>query len=108
MAVNRLEQRWKISRHYFENHGNVVECAKYVRHNWAIFLRKFANVTEIFSKNFSSQILNTRILLQQNGATCHTVEAKLDVLCPVFEDRIIRRSVDVVWPPQSCDLCYAD
>ena len=33
---------------------------------------------------------------QQNVATCHTAEAALDVLRPVFEDRIIRRRVDVV------------
>ena len=53
---------------------------------------------------------------------CHTAEAKLDVLRPVFEDFIVSRRVDVVWPPRSCDLtplgyylwdavkdkCYAD
>ena len=30
---------------------------------------------------------------------CHTVEATLDVLRTVFEDRIISRKADVVWPP---------
>ena len=35
---------------------------------------------------------------------CHTAEATLDVLRPVFEDRIISRRTDVVWPPRSCDL----
>ena len=53
---------------------------------------------------------------------CHTAEATLDVLLPVFEDRIISRRADVVWPPWSCiltpldyylcgtvkDKCYAD
>ena len=62
------------------------------------------------------------IWFQQDGATCHTAEATLDVLRPVFEDRIISRRADVVWPPWSCDLtplgyylwasvkdkCYAD
>ena len=62
------------------------------------------------------------IWFQHNGATCHTVEATLDILRPVFEDRIISRRVDVVWPSQSCyltpldyylwgavkDKCYAD
>ena len=28
----------------------------------------------------------------------HTAEATLDVLRPVFEDRIISRRADVVWP----------
>ena len=31
------------------------------------------------------------IWFQQDGATCHTAEATLDVLHPVFEDRIISR-----------------
>ena len=59
---------------------------------------------------------------KQDGATCHRAEATLDVLCPVFEDRIIRRRTDVVWLLRSSDLtplnyylwgavkdrCYAD
>ena len=62
------------------------------------------------------------IWFQQNGATCHTAEAALDVLRPVFEDRIISSKADVVWPSRSCylipldyylwgavkDKCYAD
>ena len=30
------------------------------------------------------------IWFQQDGATCHTAEAPLDVLRPVFEDRIFQ------------------
>ena len=45
---------------------------------------------------------------QQYGATCHTAEAKVNVLRPVFEDRIISRRVDIVWPPRSCDLTTLD
>ena len=48
------------------------------------------------------------IWFQQNGATCHTVEATLDVLQPVFEDRIISLRTDVVWLPRSCDLTPLD
>ena len=39
---------------------------------------------------------------------CHTAEATLDVLLPVFEDRIISRSADIIWPPWSCDLAPLD
>ena len=39
---------------------------------------------------------------------CQTAEATLDVLRPVFEDRIINRRADVVWPPRSCDLTPLD
>ena len=48
------------------------------------------------------------ILFQQDGATCHTAEAKLDILCYVFEDRIISLKADVVGPPQSFDLTSLD
>ena len=44
------------------------------------------------------------IWFQQDGATCHTAKAILDVLRTVFEDRIISRKADVVWSPRSCDL----
>ena len=45
---------------------------------------------------------------QQDGATCHTAEATLDVLRPIFQDCIISRRVDVFWPPRSCDLTPLD
>ena len=36
------------------------------------------------------------IWFQQDGATCHTAEAALDVLRPVFEGHIISRRADVI------------
>ena len=39
---------------------------------------------------------------------CHTAEATLDVLRSVFEDRIISRKANVVWPFRSCDLTPLD
>ena len=39
---------------------------------------------------------------------CHLAEATLDVLRPVFEEHIINRRADVVWPPRSCDLTPLD
>ena len=48
------------------------------------------------------------IWFQQDGAKCHTAEATLDVLSPVFEDRIISRRVKAVWPARSCDLTPLD
>ena len=48
------------------------------------------------------------IWFQQDGTTCHTAEAKHDVLPPVFEVRIINRKAEVVWPPQSCNLTSLD
>ena len=48
------------------------------------------------------------ILFQQDGATWHTAEATLDGLRPVFEDHIISRRADVVWPLRICDLTALD
>ena len=36
------------------------------------------------------------------------MEATFDVLCPVFEDRIISRRPDVLWPPRRCGLTSLD
>ena len=40
--------------------------------------------------------------------TALRAEATLDILRPVFKDRIISRRADVVWPPRSCDLTPLD
>ena len=37
-----------------------------------------------------------------------TAELTLDILRPVFVDRIISRRADDVWPPRSCDLTPLD
>ena len=87
------------------------------RHNWAIFLRKWARRCRysnnddryramlnefLFTKIEEEDIGN--IWFQQDDAMCHTAEATLHVLRPVFEDRIISRRADVISPPWSCDL----
>ena len=60
----------------------------------------------LFTKIEQAEISNIRF--QQDGATCHTAEATLDVLRAVFKDRIISRRADVVWPPRSCELTPLD
>ena len=67
---------------------------------WAM-LKEF-----LFTKLEEEDIGN--IWFQQDGATCHTAEATHDVLRSIFEDRIISRRADVVWPPRSCDLTPLD
>ena len=60
----------------------------------------------LFTKIEEEDIGN--IWFQQDGATCYTAEATLDVLNLVFEDRIISRRADIVWPPWSCYLTPLD
>ena len=48
------------------------------------------------------------IWFYQDGATCHTTEATLDVQRFVFENRIISCRADVIQPPRSCNLTLSD
>ncbi|GFY16744.1 putative DD41D transposase [Trichonephila clavipes] len=45
---------------------------------------------------------------QQDGATCHTARATIDLLKDAFGDRLISRFGPVNWPPRSCDLIPLD
>ncbi|GFV37621.1 transposable element Tcb1 transposase [Trichonephila clavipes] len=45
---------------------------------------------------------------QQDGATCHTARATIDLLKDTFGDRLISPFVPVNWPPRSCDLTPLD
>ena len=60
----------------------------------------------LFTKIKEEHIGN--IWFEQDSAACLTAEATLDVLWPVFEDHIISRKIDVVWPPCSYDLTPLD
>ncbi|GFY33190.1 uncharacterized protein TNCV_1240411 [Trichonephila clavipes] len=45
---------------------------------------------------------------QQDGATCHTARATIDLLKDTFGHRRISRFGPVNWPPRSCDLTPLD
>ncbi|GFV84645.1 putative transposable element [Trichonephila clavipes] len=45
---------------------------------------------------------------QQDGATCHTARATIDLLNDTFGDRLISRFGPVNWPPRSCYLTPLD
>ena len=48
------------------------------------------------------------VWFQQDGATCHTSHATIDLLRETFDGRLISRNGDVNWPPRSCDLTPLD
>ncbi|GFY15773.1 transposable element Tc3 transposase [Trichonephila clavipes] len=45
---------------------------------------------------------------QQDGATCHTARATIDLVKDTLGDRLISRFGPVKWPPRSCDLTPLD
>ncbi|GFY32213.1 putative transposable element [Trichonephila clavipes] len=62
--------------------------------------------------NFIIPELNTHdvqeLWFQQDGATCHTARATIDLLKDTFGDRLISRFGPVNCPPRSCDLTPLD
>ncbi|GFX27114.1 uncharacterized protein TNCV_440201 [Trichonephila clavipes] len=62
--------------------------------------------------NFSIPELNNHdvqeLWFQQDGATCHTARATIDLLKDTFGDRLISLFGPVNWPPRSCDLTPLD
>ncbi|GFU83651.1 DUF4817 domain-containing protein [Trichonephila clavipes] len=51
---------------------------------------------------------HNELWFQQDGATCHTGRATIDLLKDTFGDRLISRFGPVNWPPRSCDLTPLD
>ncbi|GFX35742.1 uncharacterized protein TNCV_745351 [Trichonephila clavipes] len=45
---------------------------------------------------------------QQDGATCHTARATINLLKDTFGDHLISRFGPVKWPPRYCDLTALD
>ncbi|GFX55514.1 DUF4817 domain-containing protein [Trichonephila clavipes] len=52
--------------------------------------------------------LYSRLSFRQDGATCHTARATIDLLKDTFGDRLISRFGPVNWTPRSCDLTPLD
>ena len=76
---------------------SIVSGLSAIRDRYQAMLNEF-----LFIKIEEEDIGN--IWFQQDGDTCQTDEATLNVLRSVFKDRIISRRADVVWPLRSCDL----
>ncbi|GFU35643.1 uncharacterized protein TNCV_2099391 [Trichonephila clavipes] len=51
---------------------------------------------------------HNELWFQQDGATCHTARATIDLLKNTFGDRLISRFGPVNWPSRSCDLTPID
>ncbi|GFW42698.1 uncharacterized protein TNCV_472881 [Trichonephila clavipes] len=69
------------------------------------------NHKAIITKFFIPELNNhdvQELRFQQDGATCHTARATIDLLKDTFGDRLISRFGPVNWPPRSCDLAPLD
>ncbi|GFX31086.1 hypothetical protein TNCV_2025891 [Trichonephila clavipes] len=66
-----------------------------------------AMITNFFIPELNNHDVQ-ELWFQQDGATCHTARATIDLLKDTFGDRLISRFGPVNWPPRSCDLTLLD
>ncbi|GFU91816.1 uncharacterized protein TNCV_3192031 [Trichonephila clavipes] len=66
-----------------------------------------AKITNFFIPELNNHDVQ-ELWFQQDGATCHTARATIDLLKDTFGDRLISRFGPVNWPPRSCDLTPLD
>ncbi|GFV92364.1 hypothetical protein TNCV_3949741 [Trichonephila clavipes] len=66
-----------------------------------------AMITNFFIPELNNHDVQ-ELWFQQDGATCHTARATIDLLKDTFGDRLISRFGPVNWPPRSCDLTPVD
>ncbi|GFW25669.1 transposable element Tc3 transposase [Trichonephila clavipes] len=66
-----------------------------------------ATITNFFIPELNNHDVQ-ELWFQQNGATCHTARATIDLLKDPFGDRLISRFGPVNWPPRSWDLTPLD
>ncbi|GFX63522.1 putative transposable element [Trichonephila clavipes] len=69
--------------------------------------RHRAMITNFFIPELNNHDVQ-ELWFQQDGATCHTAHATIDLLKDKFGDRLISRFGPVNWPPRSCDLTPLD
>ncbi|GFU14933.1 uncharacterized protein TNCV_191811 [Trichonephila clavipes] len=84
---------------YFKNdegHNVTVKCDRYR-----------AMITNFFIPEWNNHDVQ-ELWFQQDGATCHTARAIIDLLKDTFSDRLISRFGPVDRPPRSCDLTPLD
>ncbi|GFX09338.1 putative LOC100569746 [Trichonephila clavipes] len=63
---------------------------------------------EVYSFKALKSVFFQELWFQQDGATCHTARATIDLLKDTFGDHLISRFGPVNWPLRSCDLTPLD
>lgn len=82
---------------FFENaHGDAI----------TVDGQRYRNMLETWVRPFVEN--RPDLWFQQDGATCHTAEATMQLLRELFGARIISRRSDINWPPRSPDLTAPD
>ncbi|GFX12707.1 DUF4817 domain-containing protein [Trichonephila clavipes] len=77
-------------------------------HNVTVYGDRYkAMITNFFVPELNKHEVQ-ELWFQQDGATCHTARATIDLLKDTFCDCLNSRFGPVNWPPRSCDLTPLD
>ncbi|GFT11492.1 transposable element Tcb2 transposase [Trichonephila clavipes] len=88
-----------IGPYFFKNDGG---------HNVTVNGDRYrAMITNFFIPELNNHDVQD-LWFQQDGATCHTARATIDLLKDTFGDCLSSRFGPVNWPPRSCDLTPLD
>ncbi|GFS56714.1 pogo transposable element with KRAB domain [Trichonephila clavipes] len=85
---------------------NMKEAALHLDKHLTILTEK--TYSDLHLASFVHYTMLRELWFQQDGATCHTARATIDLLKYTFGDRLISRFGPVNWPPRSCDLTPLD
>ncbi|GFY30221.1 DUF4817 domain-containing protein [Trichonephila clavipes] len=96
-SVELKEHHLAVAQDHLDTTLNLAFC------DFRLFLRM-----KIQLKGPRFQSRDEELWFQQDGATCHTARATIDLLKDTFGDRLISRFGPVNWPPRSCDLTPLD
>ncbi|GFV29937.1 uncharacterized protein TNCV_657671 [Trichonephila clavipes] len=66
-----------------------------------------AMITNFFIPELNNHDVQ-ELWFQQDGTSCHTARATIDLLKDTFGDRLISRFGPMNWPPRYCDLTLLD
>ncbi|GFU36794.1 putative LOC100569746 [Trichonephila clavipes] len=106
VGSGRLGVKW--SRAVFRNPRSVDQILPVRTRNIKLFLLfTVSHDYELFIPELNNHDVQ-ELWFQQDGATCHTARATIDLLKDTFGDRLISRLGPVNWPPRSCDLTPLD
>ncbi|GFU99026.1 hypothetical protein TNCV_1614021 [Trichonephila clavipes] len=102
---------WEKQRHLGQQAGGIIGPYYFKNdegHNVTVNGDRYrAMITNFFIPELNNHDVQ-ELWFQQDGATCHTARATIDLLKDTFGDRLISRFGPVNWPPRSCDLTPLD
>lgn len=96
-----VSARGLIGPYFFENSSGqalTVNTERYVK-----MLKDFLRPTLAGLQEY-----NSLTWFQQDGATCHTSNASMEVVKEMFPGKVISKRGDIEWPPRSPDLSPPD